>query len=222
MRGWVGLLAMVAVACGGATKPAVTAAAPRAHDEVAVTTSPVAPSPPLFTGAFRVETMSDAKQSVQLADVMHRIKAHDGAMIWEIGSGSFKVGMWLMSELAKLDPKDADASGRYGVFCRTSGEVTAHWEGSTLVLGSTVSSTGDGAVVRIVKSRRRHDTITDTATQTEHCNASFAATRIDFEVIEKDASGATRVRGRADGGTFELVRAAPIAAVDPSKAFAAP
>lgn len=210
-------VAALASACGGNAGPA---APPPSHpqDAVVVTTSPVAPSAPLFTGAFEVESMSDGKETVVIADVLRKAKLHDGRMTYEIGKDKFKIGMWTISELRNLADSD-DPSTAFANFCRASGEVSAHWEGSTLVLGSTIVAQGSGGVVRVIKKSQAGQTTRNQSTRVGDCSASFTDTRIAFEVLDKDESGPTRVRGSAPGMTLTLVRGTPISAIEPAKLF---
>src|SRR5262249_11876081 len=112
-----------------------------------------------------------------------------------------------------------DPSTNYGEFCRTSGEVASHWEGSTLVLASPISAQGSGGVVRIFKKVQGATTTRNQSTSVGNCSASYADTRITFEIVEKDDTGPTRLRGVGTGVTFTLVRGRPIASIEPSKLF---
>ncbi|HEY1959437.1 MAG TPA: hypothetical protein VGH28_27690 [Polyangiaceae bacterium] len=210
---WVGLVATAA--CGGAAAPAVTVH----HEDVAVTTSPVASSAPLFTGAFEVESMTDGKQTAVVADLIHKLKGHDGRMTWEIGADKFKIGMWTMSEPEKINASDADDATKFAEFCAAAGEVSAHWEGPVLVLGSTIAASGSGGLVRIHEKHARGETTRQQATQISHCSASFAATRITFRIVEKDDAGPTVLQADAPGVTLTLRRGQPIGDVDASKVF---
>jgi hypothetical protein len=206
-------IACLLVACGGAS----TASATVRHDDIAaVTTSPVASSPPLFTGAFEVESMTDGKQTVTIADLMKKANVTDGRLTWEIGADKFKIGTWTLGGFSKLDPSDPDGT-TFAMFCRASGEVAAHWEGSTFVLASPIAAESEGAVVRVHRSTQNGSTSRTKVTRTGDCNASFASTRIDFEIVEKDDTGPTKVRGKAPGVTVTFVRGQPIGSIDPAK-----
>jgi hypothetical protein len=205
-------------ACGGASNTTPTTPVAH-HDDVAVTTSPVASSPPLFTGAFEVESMTDGKDTLVIADMMKKGHAYDGRMTWEIGADKFKVGMWSVGTPAKLSDSDADPTTTFAEFCRASGEVTGHWEGSALVLGSGVVAAGTGSIIRVHQVKEGARTSRNQTTQTDNCGASFTSTRIDFEIVDKDDNGPTKVRAKAPGVTLTLVRGRAIASVDPSKLF---
>ena len=210
------------VACGGAATPPPRAAAattPTPHDDVVVTTSPVASSPPLFTGPFEVESMTDGKKTLVIADWLHSAHLHDGRMTWEIGEKKFKIGMWTMGELEKLDDSDRDPTTTFAEFCRSSGEVSAHWEGPTIVLASEIVADGTGGVVRVHRKVTKGVASRDQVAQMGNCSASFTGTRITFEIVDKDSSGPTRVRASAPGVTVTLVRGRPIASIDPAKVF---
>jgi len=207
-------IACLVAGCGGASTSPTT---PAHHDDIAVTTSPVASSPPLFTGAFEVESMTDGKDTLVIADMLKKAKARDGRMTWEIGADKFMVGMWTLGEPAKLDASDTDPTTTFAEFCRASGEVTGHWEGSTLVLGSGVVAAGTGAIIRVHEVKQPGRTSRNQTTQSGNCSASFTSTRIDFEIVEKDDSGPTKVRGKAPGVALTLVRGRPIGSIDPAK-----
>jgi hypothetical protein len=214
MRSIAMLVTALALGCGGAATPPPKPA----HAIETTTSTSVAPSPTLFTGAFEVESMTDGKDTLVMADQFRKWKVRDGRMTWEIGPDSFKIGMWTAGALDKLSPSDIDPSG-YAELCRTSASVSAHWEGATFVLASPVVADGSGGVVRITKKTQRGVTSTDKVQQVGSCNASFAGTRIEFEIVAKDDAGPTRVRAKAPGVTLTLVRGTPIASADPGKAF---
>jgi hypothetical protein len=203
------------VACGGASN--VQPTTPAHHDDVAVTTTPVAASPPLFTGAFEIESMTDGKDTLVIANMLKKAGAHDGRMTWEIGADNFKIGMWTIGELSKFAESDADPTTTFAEFCRASGVVSGHWEGSTLVLGSGISVEGTAGLVRVHKGKQGAATTRNQATQTSNCAASLTSTRVEFEIVEKDETGPTKVRAKAPGVTLTLLRGRPIATIEPGK-----
>lgn len=199
-------LSLFLVACGGtaANPPVVTPAAPTT---VTVAPPPTAITPAPFTGSFDIIRMSDAKSSVVVADVFKRGNSVDGRMAWDFGPASFSVSIWQIGEPTKLS--DTDVDWLYS-FCRGSATVDAHWEGMTIVLGSTVKVDGAGSALRLLKKPLDgNKTLRRTVDDTTSCSASLATTKITFEVLEKGDGGATRLRAKAEDGTFELARSKP-------------
>jgi hypothetical protein len=182
------------LACGAPQKPV--------EQPTVVTTASATPAvahtPPLFVGAYEITTMTDGKNSATTANIVQALHAKDGRMTWEFGPSNFTIGFWQAGELAKI----GDGDDLFSAFCRASAKVDSHWEGATLVLASTVSADGEGAFVRI----RGNGHAQQTASRSAKCNASFSATRIAFEIIEKDDKGPTRLRATSEGATFELLR----------------
>ena len=124
-------------------------------------------------------------------------------MTWEIGKDSFAVGLWQISPAQK--DQDSESDVLYA-FCRAQGTVSAHWEGTTLVLASTISSQGGADAIRVMKKVEGPKTTRRTMDRGVTCSASFAALRITFEIVDKDAKGPTRLRAKSDDTVVELAR----------------
>lgn len=217
MRKLAFVMPMVLVACGSSpasqTPIAQRTQTSQPASTITVTTSnAIAPTPPLFTGSFDIVSMSDGTKTAVIADVIKQLKVLDGRMTWDIGADRFTIGFWQVGQLEKLAPSDP---ALYSEFCRASGTVTAHWEGATLVLASTIKAEGSGKVVRVFSKVAGARTDRNVADRSAECSASFAATRITFEVLDKDDRGPTRLRANSEGTIIELARGKPIASIDP-------
>ena len=211
----------LALGCGGAAQkpcpelpptPEPPAAAP-AEPTPSVAEPEAKSTPAPFTGTFTVSTMSDGKSNVVMADFVKKNGAVDGGMTWEVGKDSFGVGFW---QVAQPAPDKKDPAEQLAAFCRSKATVSAHWEGDTMVLASTVSTDGSAEAVRINTQANGGTTTRRTITKRAGCAASFKADHIRFEVLDKDGEGPTKLRATAEDGTFELVRSAPDSAVQPT------
>ncbi len=158
--------------------------------------------------------MSDGKTTVNLAAYVKKGGAVDERMTWTLGNDSFGLGFW---QLATPRPDKKDPAEALTAFCRAKSTVSAHWEGMTLVLGSTVSADGSGEAIRTRTTSDGARTTRRTATKQAGCSASFKALRIAFEILDKDAAGPTRLRATAEDGTFELVRGKPDTDIEPKE-----
>ncbi len=190
------------IACGGGA--AVTQKPADLPTTVTTTATPVAPSPPLFTGSFDVVSMTDPATSkgFVVADMIkQQMSAHDGRMSFAFAADSFTIGFWQAGELEKLASSDK-GNDRFSTFCSATGTVSSHWEGNTIVLGSAIKAEGRAVTLRVVKSQGS----SQAASSSKKCSASFAATRITFEIVEKDDAGPTKLRGKAEGVVVDLVR----------------
>jgi hypothetical protein len=202
------ILAAFLLACGGSNethKPADMPATVTTASAAATTT------PPLFSGSYDLVKMAEGSKSLLVADMMKQFK--DGRMTWEFADGKFTVGLWQASVLSGTPPE-------LSVFCRATGTVASHWEGTTLVLASPVWADSLGAAVRVQKKTSGAETTKRVAEDTAHCAASYAGTRITFEIIEKDDAGPTKLRASGDGATFDLVRGKPASSIQPKTLFA--
>jgi hypothetical protein len=198
--------ALLLEGCGGAA--ATARRTPDVPTTITTTTSkPETASPPLFTGSFDVVAMTDPKtsKSVVVADFVKQLKAHDGRMTFAFAPDTFTIGFWQMGELDKLAQTDK-GNERFATFCSATATVAAHWEASTIVLASTVKAQGRAATVRVATSGNASSSDRQQATSSNECTASFSATRITFEIVEKDDAGPTKLRGTAEGVIIDLAR----------------
>ncbi len=207
---FVSTVAALAIACGGS-----------AHEDAAVPTTTttavaVVTTPPLFTGSFDVVSMTDGKKTLVVADMLKQATAFAGRMTYEMGADSFTIGMWQASRPEKIVEDD---SAVYSEFCRASGTVAAHWEGKSLVLASTIRARAAGTLVRVFKKTEGAATTRNVATRNADCEASFTGLRLTFEILEKDASGPTRIRAVAEGVTLDLARGKAIASIEAKPLF---
>jgi len=201
----------MALGCGGAAVAPKPETPPKTAPTATTTVAPVS-TPAPFTGAFDLVSVNGPNGSVVIADVFKKALAVAGEMSWGLGADSFSVGLW---QITRPHPTAEGETDTLYSFCRAAATVSAHWEGMTLVLASTVQADGAGVAMRVQKKVEGPKTTRRTTDTSAGCSASCTRLRMTFEVLEKDADGPTRLRAKSEDGQVELVRGKPIGSIEP-------